>query len=200
MYTIDSYTSDKIAGSDFSRIEEFVEKELANTESKAAVNMSLTSPSGYLYNIKNQLRWRQDCGCFYTASVDGNIVAVSAVEYPEGATDWSVGGVRTWITPEYRTRHAASAIMQHQVEWSRARNCDFMLLTFNEYNKAVNTGLQRGFEFLRARGWNDWWADCVPVPGTVWVRHTEQWAVIKPVNCTDAASNLQKLELWNKRI
>lgn len=199
MYTIGTYTSDEISASDFSRIESFVEKELANTQSKAAGNMSGDLPAGYLYNIKNQLRWRRDCGCLYTASIDDNIVAVSAVEYPEGATDWSVGGVRTWITPEYRTRHAASAIMQHQVEWSRARNCDFMLLTFNEYNKAVNTALQRGFGYLKSRGWNDWWEDCVPVPGTVVVRNTVQWAVIKPVLCMDAASNLLKLHQWNIR-
>lgn len=199
MYTIDTYTSDTITDSDFSRIESFIQAELADTRAEAAVNMAWESPHGYLYNVKNKLRWRSDCGIMHTASIDGNIVAVSAAEYPEDATDWAIGGNRTWINPKYRTRHAASAMMRHQVEWARSRGCDFMLLTFNDYNKSVNLALQRGFSYLKSRGWNDWWQDCVPVPGTLVVRNTVQWAVIKPVLCTDAASNLLKLHQWNTR-
>lgn len=199
MYTIDTYTSDTISDYDFSRIESFVNSELGNTRDEAAVNMAWESPHGYLYNVKNKLRWHSNCGIMNTASVNDAIVAVSAVEYPEDATDWAIGGNRTWISPDYRTRHAASAMMRYQVEWARERDCDFMLLTFNEYNKSVNLALQRGFSYLKSRGWNDWWADCIPVPDTIVVRNTIQWAVIKPVHCDSATNNLQKLELWNKR-
>lgn len=152
------------------------------------------SQSGLLHNIHNQLRWRTDQGMIYVVTANNQIVAVSCVEYPEHATNWAIGGIRTWIVAHHRTTHLPSYILDQQIVWARARSCDFLTLTFNEYNRAAHRAVQKGYS--GKAGWSTWWQDCLAVPAPIKIRNVNQWCVIKPVACSNNKQNLDTLIEW----
>ena len=194
-YTTWSTTSDTITAAELDKLTAFIIQEIANSTEPAAANMGLNPPAGFLYNIKNQLRWQADAGAVYVIEHDDQIVAVSGVEYAEGATSWAVGGIRTWITPTHRTYQLPGKLLHQQTAWAQAHNCNFMLVTFNDYNRALHTAVQRGI-YSKSLGWSTWWDDCIAVPDPVVIRYTEQWCVIKPVLEQDNSVNLIELAAW----
>lgn len=195
IYNYETYTSDTISPGNFDRLEAFINSQL-DTAHPALTNMTWDPNGGFLYNVANQLRWRRDQGNIYAVIYDGNIVAISCVEYPENTSSWAIGGIRTWIAPANRKTHLPSYVLDKQIDWARARNCNFMLLTFNEYNKAAHTTVVKGYE--SKAGWSNWWTDCLAVPDPVIIRTVPQWCVIKPVLCTNNATNLQALKQWQE--
>lgn len=194
-YRYETYTSDTINPADFNRLKAFIDSQL-DTAHPALVNMTQDPNGGFLYNVANQSRWRTDQGNIYVVTCNGNIVAISCIEYPERSTSWAIGGIRTWITPANRQTHLPSYVLDKQMNWARDRNCNFMLLTFNEYNKVAHTTVVKGYE--NKAGWSTWWSDCVAVPKPVIIRYVPQWCIIKPVICTDNAANLQVLKQWQE--
>jgi hypothetical protein len=194
-YSYETYTSDTIDQDNFKRLSDFVDSQ-SNNNHPAFKNMSWNPDSGFLHSVANQLRWRSDQGKIYVVTLEGNIAAISCVEFPEGSTEWAIGGIRTWIAPAYRKTHLPSYVLDKQVAWARDHACAFLLLTFNEYNKVAHTTLTKGY--ARRGGWSTWWYDCLAVPDTVLIRHVPQWCVIKPVQCTDNRKNLQVLTHWQR--
>jgi len=191
-YSYETYNSDTIDPDNFGRLEQFVLEQ--SSEHPALKNMAWDPNSGFLYNVASQLRWRTDQGKIYAVTDAGDIVAISCVEYPEGASNWAIGGIRTWVTPAHRQTHLPSYVLGKQVDWARKHDCDFMLLTFNEYNKAAHTTVTKRYE--SKAGWSTWWDDCLAVPGPVVIRNVPQWCVIKPVLCSDNTKNLKTLKHW----
>ena len=196
MYQYESYYSDTITPDDFARLESFL-KECDHSDDPAAANMQWQKTAGFLYNIKNQLRWRTDQGKIFLILDQGQPVAVSCIEFPEHSHNWAVGGVRTWITPAYRSRQLASFFLNKQMQWAVERNCNFILLTFNDYNKAAWTAVKSDAKYRRAANWSAWWDDCLAAPDQIRVRNTLQWCVIKPVQCNNNHQNLQELIQWS---
>ena len=188
-------TSDTVTSKEFDKLAAFITQETSASTEPAAANMGLDSTAGFLYNIKNQTRWRNDAGAIYVAEDNNQIVAVSCVEYAEGATSWAVGGIRTWITPTHRTYQLPGKLLNQQTVWAQAHNCNFMLVTFNDYNRALHTAVQRGI-YSKSLGWSTWWDDCIAVPNPVSIRYTPQWCVIKPVLEQDTSVNLLELAAW----
>lgn len=191
MYTFESFASDTICNADFMRLVEFVESE--QTDSPAFGNMGWNNSAGLLYNIHNKLRWTTTQGRIYIAIHETRIVAVSCIEL---VGTWSIGGIRTWITKDHRSSHLPSKILDQQVQWAYTNNCNFLLLTFNNYNQAIHTAVAANTKHRVAAGWSDWWDDCVAVPDQIIIRYTAQWAVIKPVLCSDNTANLTELLSW----
>ena len=192
IYGCETYTSDTIDPADFKRLEEFVESQSGNHP--AIKNMSWDPTCGFLYNVANQLRWRTDQGKIYAVTSGANIAAISCVEFPEGSIGWAIGGIRTWVAPAYRNTYLPSYVLNKQVDWAREHNCNFLVLTFNDYNKVTHTTLVNGY--MGKAGWSKWWDDCLAAPDPVMIRHVPQWCVIKPVLCTDNVRNLQELTRW----
>lgn len=194
MYKFESLTSDTISNNDFSRIVKFIESE--QNINLAFINMGWNNPAGLLYNIHNKLRWCTNFGRIYIASLDNRIVGISCIELADSLSKWAIGGVRTWIAKEYRGTHLPSAMLSQQVKWAREVGCNFLLLTFNEYNKAAYNAVAAGSKYRIAAGWSVWWDDCIAVPDPILIRCTRQWAIIKPVLCADPATNLLELVIW----
>lgn len=192
-YSYETYNSDTIDQVNFKRLEEFVDTQ-SNKNHPAFKNMSWNSECGFLHSVSNSLRWRTDQGKIYVVTQEENIAAISCVEFPEGSVEWAIGGIRTWIAPEYRKTHLPSYVLDKQVSWARAQGCGFLLLTFNEYNKTAHTTLIK--RYTSKAGWSTWWHDCLAAPDPVLIRHVPQWCVIKPVHCTDNIKNLQVLTQW----
>lgn len=192
-YSYETYTSDTIDPDNFRRLDDFIAGQMSTTH-PAIKNMSWDPNGGFLYNVANRLRWCLDQGKIYVVTADQDIVAISCVEYPEGSFDWAIGGIRTWIAPAYRTTHLPSYVLSKQVDWARERGCKFLLLTFNDYNKAAHTAVMR--RYRNKAGWSNWWDDCIAVPDPVPIRNVPQWCVIKPVQCADHAANLLALTQW----
>ena len=194
-YTFWSTTSDTITAEEFNRLADFIKRETTASTEPAAANMGSDSTAGFLYNIKNQLRWRSDTGAIYIAEYRGDIAAVSCVEYSENTRTWAIGGIRTWISPAHRIQKLPSQFLEQQAEWAQAHDCNFMLVTFNDYNRALHTAVHRGL-YRVGLGWSMWWADCLAVAKQVTIRYTPQWCVIKPIHCRDNQVNLKELIAW----
>jgi len=194
-YTTWSTTSDNITAAELDKLAAFIDQEITNSTEPAAANMGLASTAGLLYNIKNQLRWQTDVGAIYVAEYNQHVVAVSCVEYSENTRTWAIGGIRTWISPAHRIQKLPGRFLEQQTEWARAHDCNFMLVTFNDYNRALHTAVRRGL-YRASPGWSMWWADCLAVAEQVTIRHTPQWCVIKPIHCCDNQVNLQELIAW----
>lgn len=188
-------TSDTVTSKEFDKLAAFIKQETSTSTEPAAVNMGLDSAAGFLYNIKNQTRWRNNAGAIYVAEDNNQIVAVSCVEYAEGATSWAIGGIRTWVSPAHRTHQLPGQLLKQQTAWAKEHNCNFMLVTFNDYNRALHTAVRRGI-YSKSLGWSTWWDGCVAVPNPVIIRYTSQWCVIKPVHERNNQTNLQELLLW----
>lgn len=194
MYTSKTYNSDTITAEEFDEIETFL-METVDRDEPASVNMCW-EPAGLLHNVKNKSRWRQDQGLIYLIFSYDRAVAISCVEYPENSTQFAIGGIRTYLKPECRATGIMGYVLGEQETWARSKGCDFMVVTFNDYNKTAHTAISLGPKYRRAAGWSAWWDDTWPAPEPVVIRHTRQWAVIKPVLVTDPAQNYQTLLNW----
>jgi GNAT superfamily N-acetyltransferase len=194
MYSYESYYSDTIAANDFARIEAFL-TECDHSTDPAAINMQWSAPAGFLYNVRHGLRWRTDQGKIFLILEQDRPVAVSCIEFSEHSPTWAVGGVRTWITPAHRSRQMAKFFLDQQLDWAAERNCNFILLTFNDYNQAAWRAVKSDAKYRRAANWSTWWDDCYAVPEKVQVRSMLQWCVIKPVQCADNQRNAEELIL-----
>lgn len=193
-YTIESFTSDTIAPDDFERIETFL-CESVNLSEPASVNMFWELP-GLLQNIHTQTRWTSDQGAIYLVLKYNQIIGVSCVEYPEGSREFAIGGIRTYIDPQHRSSGIVGLILEQQTNWALDRQCQFMIVTFNDYNRVAHTAVGMSPKYRRAAGWSSWWDDCYPVPEPLNIRNTLQWAVIKPVLNLNAQENCQALLTW----
>ena len=198
MYHYETYYSDTINDGDLKNIEEFV-REAEHSDEPAAVNMGWEPPAGLLYNIRNRLRWRSDQGQIVVITDQSKNVAISCVEYPEGDYTWAIGGIRTWITPEYRSRQIAHHFLSVHYKWAKIRGCKFLLLTFNEYNKSAWHAIKEP-KFRKAANWSSWWDDCLAVEEPLIIRNTTQWVVIKPVICRNNQQNKNDLLAWSAKI
>lgn len=193
-YTFISYSSDTVTARQFDQLETFL-SESVNLNEPASINM-FWEPQGLLYNIHAKTRWLQDQGAIYLICLHDRPIGVSCVEYPEHSRNFAIGGIRTYIDPLHRGAGAVGAALEQQTIWARDRHCQFMLVTFNDYNRVAHTAVGLGARYRRAAGWSTWWDDCYPVPEPIMVRHTPQWAVIKPILNAENSENCQILVDW----
>lgn len=198
MYRYESYNSDTILPDELDHLAKFL-KECDTSDDPAAVNMQWQEPAGFLYNVKTKQRWCRGQGQIFLILDQDRPVAISCVEFPERSYSWAVAGVRTWITPAYRSRQLANFFLNKHLQWAAQQNCNFMLLTFNDYNRAAWLAVDRDPKYRRAANWSDWWDDCYAVPKKIEVRHTLQWCVIKPVKCMDNQVNTKELLAWTNQ-
>ena len=197
-YIVETYNSDTIQPIQYQRIKEYIELECTKSNHSAVSNMLSWDTSGLLYNINYKLRWRTDQGQIYLFVDNQQIITISCIEFPENSKEWVIGGSRTWVSSDYRNKHMPSTILKEQSKWAYTNNCDFMLLTFNQYNKSAYTSFCHGPRARKKAGWTNWWDDCVAVPNPVKIRHTDQWCIIKPLLQQNNTINLEKLTHWAK--
>lgn len=194
-YTHESFCSDTITPEQLAKLETFIADALDPAE-PAAVNMGRDNSAGLLYNIDHQLRWKSDQGVIFLIYAGLEPVAVSCVEFPENETKFAIGGIRTWIKATHRRSQIAGYFLNLHSTWAREHACDFLLITFNDYNRAGHRGVQRGAKFRQAAGWSTWWDDCTALEQPLMIRNVSQWCVIKPVNTHDMAHNVELLKAW----
>lgn len=195
MYSYESFCSDTVTPSQLKKLEQFLADNTDYTE-PAAVNMGRDNSAGLLYNIDHQLRWRVDQGAIFLIYSNNEPVAVSCVELPDNTDQFAIGGIRTWIKSSHRGTQIAGYFLNLHCLWAQQKNCAFLLITFNNYNRAGHTGVQRGSKFRRAAGWSSWWDDCVALDKPLNIRNTDQWCVIKPVCSKDMLHNTEVLSHW----
>ena len=195
MYSYESYSSNTITPKQLKDLESFIDSAL-DTSEPAAVNMGRDNSAGLLYNIDHQLRWRSDQGAIFLIYADREPVAVSCVEFPENEQAFSIGGIRTWIKASHRRSQIAGYFLDLHCRWAQERGCAFLLITFNDYNRAGQWGVQRGSKFRQAAGWSPWWDDCVALDQPLTIRSVSQWCVIKPVVSNNMEHNIQLLQAW----
>ena len=194
-YSFISYTSDTVTDSEFDQLETFLSESVQLNE-PASVNM-FWEPQGLLQNIHSKLRWRTDQGRIYLILKEDRPVGVSCVEYPEGSKQFAIGGIRTYLDTANRGAGAVGAVLEQQTVWAQERSCQFMIVTFNDYNRVAHRAVGLSAKYRHAAGWGPWWDNCYPLPEPVNIRHTMQWVVIKPIQLnTEMAENCQVLLDW----
>jgi len=83
-------------------------------------------------------RFFESRGSFKIAYDRGRIFACSGVYKSTFDDEIAIGGVRTYIDPEYRNRSILREyLLPHHKEWARKHNCKVVALSFNEYNKNI---------------------------------------------------------------
>lgn len=197
-YRITSFTSDQIDQHEYTQLKEFLTIECTDSTEPAAVNMLYSQPSGLMYNIDKQLRWREDQGRIYLMYDNDRVIGVSCVEFPERSQNFAIGGIRTWITQSHRSQALIHLLLDQHRDWAYQRSCKFLLLTFNHYNRAAHLAMFKSSKFRQSIGWSDWWDDCHPVGKPISIRNTDQWCIIKPVHSNDITANLFVLSQWEQ--
>lgn len=194
-YSFISYTSDTITHAEFDQLETFLSESVQLNE-PASVNM-FWEPQGLLHNIHAKLRWRTDQGRIYLILKDNRPIGVSCVEYPEGSQQFAIGGIRTYLDTANRGAGAVGAVLEQQTVWAQERSCQFMIVTFNGYNRVAHRAVGLSAKYRCAAGWSPWWDDCYAVPEPLNIRHTMQWVVVKPIQLnTDMTEKCQVLVDW----
>lgn len=164
-------------------------------------NMGKAAPSGLLYLVDSERgehrRWAKDCGeiALLYETVSGTLVGISAVEHSSLSDNISSGGNRCWVLAEHRTNHAITRhLLDSNFKWTKQQNKIGMMLTFNNYNKAIYDAVvlrSKGKTATLQKFWSNWWNDCLPLPEPIMLHNTPQWAVIKP----NASHNIVKEEI-----
>jgi hypothetical protein len=165
-----------------------------STKEHVVPNMDDTAPAGLLYLIEeardNARRWTKDKGqidLLYDLEI-GSIVGISAVEHSNLHPDYASGGNRLWMDKDYRLDHNITKyLLTANLNWADANKKTGMILTFNDYNKAIWEIICKNYKKgdpikSVSNMWSNWWNDCVPLAEPIIVHNTTQWAVIKP--CT----------------
>lgn len=157
---------------------------------KVLVNMGNESPGGLLYLIQSEReqyrRWTLGQGeiALLYEDLTGSIVGISAVEHSPLSDNISSGGNRCWLQKDYRSNNEVSQyLLASNFAWTVKQNKIGMMLTFNDYNKAIYDFIVRranGGGSALGRVWSDWWNDCVPVRKKIMLHGVAQWAVVKP--------------------
>ena len=194
-YTHELICSDTITPNQLKRIEDFIADTLDPSE-PAAVNMGRDNPAGLLYNIDHKLRWCVNQGAIFLIYDEGVPVAISCVEFPEDEDIFAIGGIRTWIRSSHRRQQVPGYFLELHRRWAEREQCSFLLITFNDYNRAGHLGVQRSAKFRQAAGWSPWWDDCIALEQPLNIRNVDQWCVIKPVCSNSAEYNTQLLLDW----
>lgn len=194
-YICTSLPGEEIDDRLLSELDEFVcNQSKIHSDHPAMLNMGHREPQGFLYNLRNQIRWSNDDGEVAILRKNGKIIGVSCVENGEISNDISIGGIRCWLDSSNRSDSLMSRyLLSSNLSWSVSRNKVGMMLSFNDYNKWIYDGVKRitsGKAAGLSKVWSDWWKDCVVLPQQINIRYTKQWCVIKPVDI----EKLQKLE------
>ena len=198
MFHYETNSSDTITDIELANIAEFV-AEAEKSQEPAATNMGWNEPAGLLYNIKNQLRWKTNQGKIVLVLDHDKPVAISCVEYPEHDYTWAIGGIRTWITPQYRARKVAKVFLNVHYNWARSRGCKFLVITFNDYNRSAWHAVKNP-KYRSTANWSDWWDNCVAVDQPLIIRHVPQWCIIKPVLSNSNDKNIEDILAWAAKI
>lgn len=153
-------------------------------------NMGANAPGGLLYLIQPEReqyrRWTLGQGeiALLYDDLTGSIVGVSAVEHNPLSENISSGGNRCWLQRDYRSNNEVSNyLLASNFAWTQKQNKIGMMLTFNDYNKAIYDFIvlkSKGQGSAIGRVWSTWWNDCVPIKKKIMLHNVPQWAVIKP--------------------
>lgn len=192
--------SDTIRDQDFRALENFIEQQ--RSSHPAYGNMTRTEPAGFLFNIAHRRRWTEAEGEISILKDDGQIIGVSAVERSALHDRLSIGGIRMWIAKKFRNRpllddrnsFASKLLLASNLHWSQAHGMWAMMVTFNDYNKTIFEGIKRKAARRAVIGDpSDWWTDGQIIEGTLCIRHTDQWCVLKPIELPGCRTIRDKL-------
>lgn len=187
MHSIITYCSDTIQSEQFDELQKFInDQHLHSSTHPAFKNMTETSEHGLLFNIKNKCRWCYNDGEISILKFNNAIIGISAVELSLLHPHLSIGGIRCWISPDYRNKQVVTKyLLNSNLEWSRTNNIWAMMLTFNSYNKLIYDGIVRksiGKSAGIGNIWSNWWNDCLIIDNPIDIRMTSQWCALKPIN------------------
>jgi hypothetical protein len=190
-------TKDHISIVETYKLEELVKEDILSfakfaskfTEDPAHVNMwhdnwidySNTLP----YLIFNSTRFANGNGQFFVLKIDGKIEAISGVHVSSFDPNVALGGVRSWISPEYRAKMLIGHhLLPAQLQWAKDNNLKTIALTFNDYNRrlinyfkrsALGVPKKRNATRLFYNGVNE-------VPFSINIQYTEQWAIYHKID------------------
>ena len=84
--------------------------------------------------------------------ISNRVIACSGIYKSDFDPNVAIGGVRTWIVPEYRTKYLVSKyITPIQFDWCKEHDISVFALTFNEYNKRLMHILNRSGDYSKQR-------------------------------------------------
>lgn len=183
-FEIERMYSDTITDVQFDNLQVFVNEQKKLSDHPAIKNMD-ESDTGLLGNIKSKTRWHSDIGEISILKYHNKIIGVSAVEFSELHTNLSIGGIRCWLSPNFRNNQlVTNYLLNSNLDWSKSKNMWAMMLTFNDYNKTIYDGIKRkslGKSIAIGTIWSDWWDDLFVIDYPIIIRYTIQWCVLKPI-------------------
>ena len=159
------------------------------TEDPAHVNMWhdnwVDHPNTLPYLIYNSTRFANGNGQFFVLKIDGIVQAISGVHISSFDTNIALGGVRSWISPEYRAKMLIGHhLLPAQLQWAKDNNLKTIALTFNDYNKRlINYFKRSGMGVPKERNPNRLFYNGVyEVPFSINIQYTEQWAIYHKID------------------
>jgi hypothetical protein len=101
----------------------------------------------------------------------------------------AIGGVRTWVTKEYRNNSILREYLlpAHKL-WCQERNIDILALTFNEYNKNLPKVFKRrrlgeSIERITSREPKHlFYSGLHEVPFALSIQYTKQWLIYEKLS------------------
>lgn len=187
---LDLYTSGLYQDEEFkSKFLEFCRQSWEFKEDPAHVNMwnehweadNTTLP----YHIFISKRLCSVIGETFVQVVDDQIVSVSSVYISDFDPYVSVGGVRSWVIPEFRGQFQIGRhLLPRQLAWAKSKQSKIVMLTFNDYNKRLIPYFERtGFGIKKNRNPNSLFFNGLhKVDFPIEVQHTKQWAIYHKID------------------
>jgi N-acetylglutamate synthase-like GNAT family acetyltransferase len=143
--------------------------------------------SNLLYLIYIKKRLKEPKGQFYVLKIENKIVAVAGVYISDFDSRVAIGGVRSWVVEEYRSKFLIGKhILPCQLQWAKEKNCALFFLTFNNYNKnLINIVKRTGFGRKKQRTPDMLFYNGVHIaPFSCKIQSPEQWVVYDIIDDT----------------
>jgi hypothetical protein len=136
------------------------------------------------YVLEKTDRFNRIKGDYHIIYDGSTIIACGGVYISDFSNRIAIGGVRTWVTKEYRNNSILREYLlpAHKL-WCQERNIDILALTFNEYNKNLPQVFKRRrlgeyIERITTREPKHlFYSGLNEVPFALSIQYTKQWLI-----------------------
>lgn len=138
-----------------------------------------------LYHLFVSRRLCSDSGETFVLKINKKIIAVSSIYISPFDKHVAIGGVRSWVSNEYRGKFMIGRyLLPLQLEWARKKELKIIALTFNEYNKDLIKYFKRsGFGIKKNRNPNSLFYNGLhEVKFPINLQYTKQWAIYHKID------------------
>jgi GNAT superfamily N-acetyltransferase len=158
------------------------------TDKPAAYNMRISNWEEHedtlAYILHNGRRFYKR-GEYFFLEKNGEIVAGSGIYRSDFDNNLTIGGVRSWVNPQYRAKFVIGRyLLPLQLNWAKENNYKTIALTFNDYNsRLINYFRRSGFGIIKNRNTNSLFYNGLhELSYQIKVKGTAQWAIYHKID------------------